>query len=463
MELESLPVELLEMIVEAGIDDNDTSYLKSLRLVNKGFSQFHSVLSKLFQNIRLVADLELQARFTAEDLECSGFSTYVRHVTFVPPLHALVTFQDFIEIFEDQKKRQYGCYQPSGGSSGRRKNKTSSHARNLHSKKSLEEGYDKYYATALQSYTYLNDDGDVLDKWVLAMLAQMPKCTSFEFAAVDFNMIGEDYRPMFPKCIWSPKSDATEDGRWHADYDMAAVIADDFFKRVVGCLARTKCKIETLCFAQATTHAFQRWSEILEWKRLNLEHLRKLAVVPCIPEDYQQGRMHRLQADVEELCSRSASHLEVLVCRPGAICHMPGVAHTVLPRLRHLTIGPCLVNPIHLFSWLRKMDNLESIDFRGFVFLVERAWYEDRGWRELLDILRKLPSLMRGCLDLYNVKPKPDLNIIFDKSQDAMEFERLQTDGGRIALEKMIAFYLCSIVEWGEVRGSLHSEYARKA
>ena len=458
MALEALPNELLDMIVE-GVAPcaGGSSALKAIRLVNKRMSTMPAVLSNLFRYIRLVADPDLRARFTAPAFRQSGLAAYVRHVTFVPPLHALLTLSDFMDIFKDQKEHGYGCYAPDSAKSStgkRRTNKTSSHARNLHSDERLREGYNEYYANALRSFSYLADESDDLEVWLDSMLSQMPKCASFKFDAVDFNMVGVGFKPMFPHCLWSPRLSAlamqediasgggsgnssrepstalkpwvhhetTARCEWHADLDMAAVIADDFAKRVIAFLSSHKIRIEELHFCQVTTHAYEGWRTILDLYRLNLRGLRAMTIAPCMPSDDQHMRRHRIWEDMEYLCSRAAPTLEALHCAGVAFIVSSTI---VLPRLRTLILRRCEATQSSIGRWVETMEGLECMKLHNIHAVNDQRL---EAWYPFLRMLLQHRTLSQASLQLINAKQDAQLVCKFVKADTASGVGKMPED-----------------------------------
>lgn len=112
MDLLALPDELLDMVVNAEVEEhaNPVDRLRLLRLVSKRFSRLHSVMRALFRNVHTIGDLDDICYLQLAPMVASGIAPYVRHVTFIPPLHAPMTYEEFKDIFRSQADWEYGCY-----------------------------------------------------------------------------------------------------------------------------------------------------------------------------------------------------------------------------------------------------------------------------------------------------------------------------------------------------------------
>ena len=458
MNLLALPDELLDSVIKHTIKicrRDPHGQLKQIRLVCHRLAHLHSVLSILFERIQLIGDIEDAEHLTPEKFAASGIARFVRHVTFLPPLHVPMTFGEFQDVFKSQVREEYGAYHPSriprermaGTSLWREPAKEPI----LHSNEEMLAGWEDYRYAAERSLHYVEGDG-MRRSWC-RILSQLTKCSSFEFGLVDHNYIGLDLKPLRPECVSSPHHERGA-GRTKCKLDRMIELSNTFIKAVIHTMSEAGCKPEALVFRQAY-EPFATWDEAYDLQQLDVSRLCNLTIEPMVQRQKQGFPLSVPLAEqasmshhnTYDLLSRSALTLETLRCGFDLMHLYKGVTPIPLPRLRSIvTVGASV--PASFFrQWLAVLPRLEHMELDPNVSGSEV--------KPVLDAIRNKTSLRTGTIDFCTLEG--EFRCTFDKdapltASDEQDIADAIAGDERFSefmeYDNLIRLYICGHIEW---------------
>lgn len=493
MNILELPSEVLDMIVANAINDDFVQQLRVVRLICRRFAGLQSVMSKLFHSINFTGDFEQSIYLTAEALSASNIAPYVRHITFLPPLRCGFTFQEFEDVFKDQAKREYGCYQssrppryqpsrpPRDLSKANRFWRKRPVTANLHSAKELKAGFEKYSAEERKSFAYMRSD--FLQARVVAILAQCTRCKSFAFGLVDYNFIGLDFQPLKPKAVVNLSD---QHYMLLCDFQMAASIADTYFRHIVKAMIGAECRPETLNFQQATLAEGSDWISSLHLDGLATNQLTHITLKPRsttkiqdltlrdTPDNYW---LRNSSLGPSAFYSNSASTLEYLELRSASTSRwFLDDFFRPLPALKKLVLGPADIASDFFAAWLRVLPKLQDIVLEEVSFFDPGQIYEMAETEDItaetedmmaetediigvmkcvFDSMRIHPSLRRGELGfpgegIYQCRFDKDAELSADDEETIAKADDEDLDvEERYIYDKWISLYVRGRIPWG--------------
>ena len=423
----ALPDELLDMIVTASTQwpmrkQESVALLKALRQVCKRFSFLHSVAGTLFRGIRFIADCDYLAEFTEANLLRSEISSYVKRITFISPLRAPMSLQELKGVFRSQKEDEYGAYWRDKWHDVRSPaeiQQLRDLAPPFPDRLEMFRGYQKYNEQASRSLRLVSSV-DGLNSWS-SLLRHFPHCTSFQFAAVDYNVISLEFNPLMPYCFLLASERRVWD-RMHCSVQSAAEISDFFHSRVAACLTEAQIRIEELYLGQAkTADANLLWSKNSTFMSMDLNRLRVLHIEPCFesPTGYGRGTGDNriLSQDIDSLLVRCANSLQTLKSGHPYV----GSRHSKPvppPCLQSLDISSCVMSSRFFQDWLRDMPKLEHIEVIGvsLEYGEELDDYEPvENWKLFFDAVRDHLGIRQGCLEVCIDGERSSLCVVFNK------------------------------------------------
>jgi hypothetical protein len=472
VELLDLPEELLCMIVDAAATSPDgTQQLRLLRLVCTRFASMHSLLVNLFHSVRLICDISTFGALSEEALATAGVASFVRHITFVPPLHTLMTLSEFKQVFQNQASQRYGCYAPDSAEGNRieqprrsgrlaKKLDGASGQAKLHTERQLRKGH-KQYDTAAVLTLFAIEQEIVLEKWT-PLLKLFPRCSSYGFALVDYNLIGKDFEPMIPKCIVAPAPASRTDSQRYlylnCDAAPASVVSEVWMEQILKCMLEAESTIESFAFHHAVVRDIFSSDCYNVLEQLDLSHLKHLTMHPyaestvwATPEERGHG-----QDDIHHMLQRAANSLESFTSkRCAAFLHWHGEPIR-LPKLRRLALGDATFESDYLSTWLEKLPNLEEFSIEDAALETDEGMEPAMNWKKIIDRLRDHSTLRRGTL-VFEPSSYSDFECFFDKDEPPTEeqVKRMQrhvnldlNDKLSIETDIWLAAYICGQIEW---------------
>lgn len=432
MTISDLPDELLDLITDAAIRSSAPKdvydLLKSLRRVCRRFTGLHAVYHRLFAKIRFIADHDYYIHLPEGFMH--SVAPYIKHITFVPPLNARLTFRELREIFRSQAELRYGCYEPSELEGS----EPTAFVGNEYLPKTgaLLKGLAEINERARLSVELMRNGelGKALD----CFLRLFKHCKSFHFAAVDYNRISFfDMRPIVPQCIMPEVRKYEEDFEIHCDAKKAFNIMEIFVQHVIDSMVRTKCRPERLVLDRrdfyddsppvASIVPGVELPNYSSWKELDAAHIRDLVVTPVPflrqPIDdtygYTTRRTHRLL----DRCSAVLESFEY-----NRVHYRLWYADEFhFPNLHALHITTCSVPSARVKKWLSNMPSLKDIRIEGLLLVYDEMEGEDLQWRyerwtnwvPLITALRKHSNLTRGRIWARRTEEDTFLRLFWNK------------------------------------------------
>jgi hypothetical protein len=466
MKLLDLPNELLDAIVLSGTNARATRNLRDLRLVCKRFAQLHSVLTLLFEHVHLIADTEQTSSLTPKTLAASGVAPFVRHITFVPALRYPMSLMEFKDIFRDQARHRYGCYDPKhlprahlGATFG-----TPLYSPYLHSEEDLEEGYLRYNTLAHSAHAFMTSQ-TMQDQWS-AILSLLPSCGSFRFALVDYNMLGLSLQPMRPHCIIAGDRRSRQDVRLHCDRARAENIADTFFESVIHILCALSIPIAALNCNQISLSTRTKVHSALALSGPDVSALRHLLLEPDpYRTDFALARARGVlgRQDVSHFVAHSTGSLEHYQVRSSWLLSWSDKP-VALPNLRVLDMELIRFTPRGLAEWLELLPALERIKLESMELIGEGNDGEgepSKYMKCMFDALRVHGTLRKGELGFHGWDEDVEHAVVFDKDGGVKDEEvegmrglSVIEEAGMLenvslaAVDRWVGMYICGKIEW---------------
>lgn len=362
---------------------------------------------------------------------------YVKHITFVPPLHASFDFEEYKKVLSKHHIRR--------------------------TKRQLRRGFAEYEASYDKTWSAF-DCEELRVQWS-TMLKQCTKATSFSFALVDYSIMGADLQPAKPDCFVLPIRDPHRI-QLRCDDGLAAHEANDSVRVAIDCISRAQRVIETLEFGQASMHIDYGWDKALSWDRLDLSQLKNLSVQPRLPnycrdeDSYKMGQL--MQKDIHVLFNRSSATLESFICHRASGLLWEGTP-IVLAKLRYLELGLCVTSSKFFCAWLEALPRLEPLVIAYEMRLVFKNSHREEpsnNWRKVFDAMGDHRTLIEANVKFSTGIDGYDYKFYYHKDAHPRLYKGITESMMKMIMEKWleqhhpgdankwIPYYIRKNIEW---------------
>lgn len=426
--------------------------LKALRLVSKAFAWNYSVLTQLFNNLNIVADVVWIDHFSKRSIQ--SIARFVKIVNFVPPLYNWhVGPKQFRRLFTDLHfdMRLRDHHEPEPNKAQRVR----------HSQAKVQEAWERYDTMAERNRELLQDRSSL---WVLKLtkwLKALHNCHHFSFSLVDYAHLDENLNPRYPQCLqfWLGTRGRLDLALRSSD------LADLAFSLALDALGRVGTRIHSISLDSPAPDG-ELWHGALRDDALDVSELKAIEMTPTCEGGEADGGCEEIinesiEDDIWYLMSRCVSNLESLHwvgyghwawgCRPVAV--------QVLPNLRKIFLGPCYIPSQYLYSWISGSTSLQELTLHDISILESEDHYN---WKSVFDAIRDKPSSMK--LDLHLWIWEIDLEVEFEtrKSRDPLsDAEAHELTGMKQGTEcfeavaRVLPYYLDGVVDWTWILSAL--------